>query len=524
MGLAMALYMAREGVSTVLVEADETVSHGSRAIGFSQRSLEVMDALEVVEPFLETGLTRLGSRAYVRDREINFNELVRPEADRFPRMVNIQQSYVESFLASALKETSAPVLWSTRLEGFTERADSVDLELSSPSGRTNLSADWLIACDGARSTVRSLLGVELEGSAFTDRYLIVDIETDSSYPSERRIWFDSAANPGSTTIMHKQPDNVWRLDFRLPTEADLEAEMDEGAVAARVSRHLEAIGEEGSWRPVWISSYQARALTLPKYRFGRVLLAGDAAHLVPIFGARGMNSGLEDVDNLGWKLTWVQRGLAGASLLDTYTEERRAAALVNIRTAMTSMEIVAPRSSGARLLRDALLGLAGGNAALGSLLDPRSSDASAYPDSSLNIRADLDGWTDGSGVASGSSMRDGPVRRRREGKLVDDWLTRGIRRKLLALCFSSGGDLPVAFRSEIEAAGATVVVVALEPSERNDVLFDYTGALAELYAARPGCVYLIRPDGFVVGRWRRPAPEDVIAGIYRIQQRAGSRQ
>ena len=184
------------------------------------------------------------------------------------------------------------------------------LAVSTPAGDYALDADWVVAADGGRSFVREALGLKLKGTSYEGRYVIVDILLDSARPTERLAYFDPPCNPGSTVLVHKQPGNVWRIDYQLRDGEDPDAAIKPENVMPRVESLLEMMGETGDWKPIWTGIYKANALTLASYRHGRVLFAGDAAHLVPIFGVRGANSGIDDADNLAWKLAFVVKGLA----------------------------------------------------------------------------------------------------------------------------------------------------------------------------------------------------------------------
>jgi 3-(3-hydroxy-phenyl)propionate hydroxylase len=191
--------------------------------------------------------------------------------------------------------------------------EGVILSVETPEGVYELEADWVVATDGARSFVREAVGLKLEGNSYEGRYLIADIKFRSEYPTERRAWFDPPSNPGSTVLMHRQPDDVWRIDYQIRDDEDSAIELQEERVRARVDAHLQMIGEAPDYELIWISLYKAHCLTLPRYRHGRILFAGDAAHLVPIFGVRGLNSGVDDAGNLVWKLAAVIQSWGGTA-------------------------------------------------------------------------------------------------------------------------------------------------------------------------------------------------------------------
>ena len=173
----------------------------------------------------------------------------------------------------------------------------------------------MIAADGARSTLRRLLGLGFEGRVFQDQFLICDIKMPMQRPAERWFWFDPPFNRGQSALLHRQADDVWRLDFQVGNEADRDEEIKPENAARRVRAML---GEDIEFSFEWISLYRFQSRRLQRFRHGRVIFAGDAAHQMSPFGARGGNSGVQDADNLAWKLDLVLRGLAPEQLLDSY--------------------------------------------------------------------------------------------------------------------------------------------------------------------------------------------------------------
>src|SRR5258708_9437745 len=301
-------------------------------------------------------------------------------------MVNIQQYYIEQYAhAAAVRAGGVDVRWSTRVNAVRPQASGVDVDFQTENGCTrSIRADWLVACDGGRSTVREQLGLQFDGMQYEGRYVIVDIEQDTRRQVERLDWFDPPSNQGSTILIHRQPDNVWRIDYQVADHEDPVEAVKPENVLPRVQAHLDMIGETAPWKPLWISIYNAKCLTLPRYRYGRVLFAGDAAHLVPIFGVRGLNSGLDDAGNLAWKLALVQQGHARDCLLDGYSSERVLAARENIAFGAKSTEFMAPPHHGFALLRAAALRLALVEPGVRSLINPRQTSPVEYVDSPLN--------------------------------------------------------------------------------------------------------------------------------------------
>jgi 3-(3-hydroxy-phenyl)propionate hydroxylase len=430
-------------------------------------------------------------------------------------MINIQQYYVEQFAHEAsLRSGIADVRWSTRVTGVRQQARGAEIEVETAGGNTHrIQADWLIACDGGRSTVRDQLGLQLEGRQYEGRYVIVDIEQQTQRAVERLAWFDPPSNPGSTILMHRQPDNIWRIDYQVPDHQDPGDAVKAESVLPRVQAHLDMIGETAPWKPLWISIYSAKCLTLPSYRSGRVLFAGDAAHLVPIFGVRGLNSGLDDAANLAWKLALVHQGAAPSSLLDSYSNERVRAARENIAFGAKSTEFMAPPHRGFALMREAALRLALVNPAVRSLINPRQTSPVEYPDSPLNQR-NVGRWS-GAGAAAGTPAPEAKLRTVEGAGYMSELFGGGF----VALYFSSGArpfeQPPAAVPGDVPLR---LVRVAPGGAAASHTVVDEAGQAWKRYDAMQGTLYLIRPDGYVMGRWREA--ESPLPGIHSVLKRA----
>jgi 3-(3-hydroxy-phenyl)propionate hydroxylase len=390
-GLTMAALLASQGIASTVIEADESFCTGSRAICLSRRSLEILHWCGAAQAVVSKGLPWTSGRSYFRGDEVLKFEMPHEPTQRYAPMTNIQQFYVEEYVLRAAEKNFPSMItmrWNTRIAQVANHPDHALLTLDSGE---QLRADWLIACDGGRSTVREQLGLQLKGVQYEGRYVIVDVVQKSTrlqtQPVERLAWFDPPTNPGSTILMHRQPDDVWRIDYQVRDDEDPAEAVKPENVLPRVKAHLEWMGEHEPWTPQWISIYNAKCLTLDEYRHGRIFFAGDAAHLVPIFGVRGLNSGLDDVGNLAWKLAARIRGEASDALLDTYSTERRAAALINIEYGSKSTEFMSPPHHGFDLMRQAALRLAGSTPAVRSLINPRQSAPVRYPSESMDTRA-----------------------------------------------------------------------------------------------------------------------------------------
>ncbi|WP_175664081.1 FAD-dependent oxidoreductase [Burkholderia ambifaria] len=527
-GLAVALGLANHGIRSVLLEADDSVCHGSRAICISRRSLEIIERLGALDDFLRVGLPWSGGRSFHRRDEVLHFTMPQDENQKLPPMVNLAQYHIEQFLLDAAlrRPELIEIRWQAKVAGVTRYPDGVRVDIETPLGGYALDADWIVASDGGRSTMREALGLSLQGTSYEGRYVIVDIALDSDRPTERLAYFDPPSNPGSTVLVHKQPDNVWRIDYQLRDDEDPEAAVKPDNVIPRVQNLLDMMGERGAWSPIWITIYKANALTLERYRHGRVLFCGDAAHLVPIFGVRGANSGIDDADNVAWKLAYVIRGLASDTLLDSYSDERVFATHENLRYGTKSTEFMAPPSFAFDLMRKAVLTLAVRHPALRSLINPRQTTAIAYTASPLNAD-ERDAFS--AGPAPGTVLAECPLMLQAASRVIGNAgsARRGHLTDLVGPCFTAlrftrdGAPDPsfTELERHLHDARIPFALVTLArhapPQHPGCDGYDADDRLFELYGARDGTVYLVRPDGHVLGRWHDARPADLSAALER---------
>ncbi len=320
------------------------MSVGSRAICWAKRTLEIFDRLGCAAPMMKKGVTwNTGKVFYGDDREPVFSfDLLPDRSQCYPAFINLQQYYVEEYLVDLVDATPlAELRWQSRVTSVAQRDDLVEIGVETPQGSYRLTADHLIAADGSRSAIRNMLGLEFEGEVFQDHFLIADIRMKAERPSERWFWFDPPFARGQSALLHKQPDDLWRLDFQLGWDIDRNVELDPARIASRVRRML---GEHAQFELDWSSIYTFQCRRLDRLVHDRVIFAGDAAHLVSPFGARGANGGVQDIDNLCWKLALVQQGVAPRALLTSYDVERGQAARENVLHSTRSTDFITPKT------------------------------------------------------------------------------------------------------------------------------------------------------------------------------------
>ncbi len=519
-GMQCALELAAHEVSCLVLEAGDRLSQGSRAICISRRSLEILDRSQAGQKVADKGLWWTRGTSFYRLAPVFHLDMPHTNDQKYPPFVNIQQYHLEDFLLDEIaKRPSIDYRWQNRITDVALNGDRVELTIETPEGAYAVAADYVIACDGARSAVRKALGLALKGTSYEGRYLIADIKAKLDLPIQRHVWFDPPSNPGSTVIMHAQPDHVWRIDYQLRDEEDPDEELQEDRIKARIQAHLDMLGSTQQWTLEWYSLYKAHAVLLDDYRKGRIFFAGDAAHLVPIFGVRGLNSGFEDAHNLGWKLARAVRGEASDALLDSYTPERRAATLDTLSNATKSTWFMTPVSHGYRLMRDAALSLAIDHDFVRPLINPRQSTPFYYHDSPLNLRAASD-HIEG-GLALGDLFPN-TILMTQDYRL--DYLSNFLGPDFTAIVFSEFGDLSADARrhlsrlEDISPDLQTLVICWHEDLAVRSVNWvrDKAGLLFTRCGALTGTTYLLRPDRHVAGRWRSLDSTRIEAGLAQL--------
>jgi 3-(3-hydroxy-phenyl)propionate hydroxylase len=507
-GLAAAIDLAQRGIPVVVLDDDDTVSVGSRAICYAKRALEILDRLGCGERIAQKGVEWKVGKVFFRHEQVYAFDLQPESGYHRPAFVNLQQYHLEECLVDRLAELPAAELrWRHKVVSVMPRDGYVLLRVATPDGDYEVSCEWLIACDGARSPVRKMLGLDAEGQMFHDRFLIADIHMKSDFPTERWFWFDPPFHPGQSALLHRQADDVWRIDFQLGWDADPDLEKTPERILPRLHAML---GADAEFDIEWASVYTFQCRRMQHFRHGRVLFAGDAAHVVSPFGARGANSGFQDADNLVWKLELVLAGRAPARLLDTYDAERIAAADENILHSTRATDFITPKSPVSRAFRDAVLSLAKRHAFARRLVNSgRLSLPHVYRESPLNT-PDRDADVFAGRMAPGTPAADAPVE-----SAGAPWLLDHLRDGFALLTFADAVPQTAAAALAREAIPCRVVQVDGPSADERIVLRDREGLLRQRYDGRPGTCYLLRPDQHVCARWRRFDADDVRAAIRR---------
>jgi 3-(3-hydroxy-phenyl)propionate hydroxylase len=502
-GLSLAIDLAQRGQPVVLLDDADRIGEGSRAICFSKRSLEYWDRLGVAGRMVHKGVVwSVGKIFHGASQLYQFNLLPEP-GHKMPAFINLQQFYAEAYLVErAAQLPGIDLRWRNKVSALEQRNDHVVLTVETPDGPYRLAARYVCACDGARSSLRRLVGADFTGRQFEDQFLIADVKMSAEFPTERWFWFDPPFHAGRSALLHRQPDDIWRIDLQLSPDADPGIEKLPENVRPRIARML---GHD-KFEFVWISLYKFQCRRMEKFIHDRVIFAGDAAHQVSPFGARGANSGLEDAENLAWKLARVLQGTSPERLFESYHLERSAAADENIRESTRSTDFMAPGSRQEARLRQAVLSLAeetefgkrminGGRLSVPSVYDTPLSTPDGEP------------WR--GGPRPGASMPDAPLSGRDGSQtfLTEAFVNAGKQFALLEFANGAAASVP---------DGVGVIRIG------SDGFGDPSGLLGARYDAAPGTGYLLRPDGYVAARFRNPTGAALDAALARATATGGA--
>ena len=497
-GLSLAIDLALRGIASVVLDDNDVVSVGSRAICWAKRTLEIWDRLGLGERMLEKGVTWKVGRLFHGAEEVYSFDLLPEEGHKYPAFINLQQYYVEEYLVDRARDFEGLIdlRFRNKVVDHRDNGDGVSLTIETPEGSYELAARYLLACDGVRSPTRARMGLGFEGQTFEEQFLIVDIEMEQSPfgnhdRPERWFWFDPPFHSGKSALLHMQPDNLYRIDLQLDLGADGQKE----ALEENVRPRIEAIVGTRPFRLDWVSVYKFRCIKLDRFVHNRVIFVGDSAHVVSPFGARGGNGGVQDADNLGWKLEAVLNGAADARLLETYDAERGHGAAENIANSARATNFMTPKSPIEALFRAETLRMAHDHPFARRLINSGR----------LSVPCSLAGFplqTEGAApVAPGSAVIDAPL----EGS----WLLREVQGDFVLVGF---GEVALP-----EVAGLRRLGIGQTSGEYR-CCDDPTGLARARYGE--GYAYLFRPDGHVAAAFRAPGKAAVRAALDRAMGKA----
>lgn len=497
-GLSLALDLGKRGRKVTVVNALPFIPRGSKAICFSKRALEIFDRLGVGERLLEKGVIWEKGKVFwkAEDDPVYEFDLLPVKDQKYPAFINIQQYYVEEYLIDEIaKYDNIEIRWRHEVTAVDSDEDGASVTIETPDGTYGIRTDYLLACDGNKSPVRNMMGLDFEGRVFEDNFLIADVKFKEQWPSERWFRFDPPY-PGWSSLVHKQPDDVWRLDFQLGWDIDREEAVKPENVEPFV-RGL--IGPDIEFEYEWLSIYTFQCRRMARFRHGRVVFAGDSAHVVSPFGARGCNGGMQDIENLAWKLDRILDGEASEDLLETYNDEATAVADVNILNSTRSTDFITPKTKTAELFRDAVLELSRDHSFARPFVNSgRLSTAVPYSVSRLNSE---ESGPFKAGPSAGDPIIDAPIG-------AEDWLLSHIGDEFTALYFGDDQKKVTALEEALEGEAQVVQIGRAE-----EALEDAKGLAFDRYDAEEGTVYLFRPDQHVAARWKDVNPAIVKAAI-----------
>ncbi len=502
-GLAVAIDLALHGIRCVVLDDNNVVSVGSRAICWSKRTLEILDRLGVGDQMLEKGVTWKVGRLFHGEREVYSFDLLPEEGHKMPAFINLQQYYVEQYLVERCADFPdlIDLRWKNRVTAVEQHADRISATVETPDGIYAIGSDYLLACDGAGSSIRNMMGLDFEGRVFEERFLITDVEMQADFPSERWFWFEPPFHAGQSALLHKQPDNIYRIDLQLGWDAD----PDEEKKLENVIPRIKAMVGDRDFEIDWVSVYTFQCRRMQRFVHDRVIFVGDSAHIVSPFGARGGNGGIQDVDNLSWKLAAVLNGDAGDRLLESYNDERVHGADENILNSSRSTSFMTPKSDMEKMFRDAVLDFSADLPFARRLVN---SGRLSMPCSLAGFPLQTPAFGN-DGLKPGLACPDAPVVNGNAG-----WLLNHLGGEFTLL---SIGDLePI---DGLDADIGRIGVTAGGPADPNiRVLQDANGVVQTRYGG--GNHYLVRPDQHVAARFESTDPAAINAAYKKAMGRA----
>lgn len=346
-GLFLANECARRGLRWRIVEERSSQSEHSKALAIFPRTLEIFDMAGLVPAFLEAA-NRVNSVAVMSHDRTLARIRFEPEQTPYPLVAMVPQNVTESLLAEALKRRGGTVEYNTSFISMEQSTDAVSVTVESNGAREIIHAAFVVGCDGAHSSVRHSLGIELEGGEYDIPFMLADIETNQDLPGNEMQLCPSTQGPVAIFPMSSTRRRIVAT-IEHPEGDSPSLELAQRVLAERAPRQIQAHALH------WSSYFRIHHRHAPRLREGRVFLAGDAAHIHSPFGGQGMNTGLHDAWNLVWKLEMTLRGHGNERLLDSYSEERLPIITDVIETTDRLTKVMGTPNLLAQFLRDSLI-------------------------------------------------------------------------------------------------------------------------------------------------------------------------
>ena len=533
-GLTLAIELARRQIPYLLIDKASQRPTSSRALGTQARTIETFQIMNIPLAELAPAIAPRHFRLAERERTLA-RVPIPPQPSGAPSLIVMDQADTERVLEARLFELGGQTRRGVELVAFTQSREDVISTLHGPDGEHQVRSRFLVGADGAHSVVRRQAGIDFIGAAYPERFLLADVDLDWDLAhDEGQIWI---GDDGLVAAIPLPQPRRFRLIIPLPPEEiarEFTSELDVANRAEELLRDRTRIRLSRLGDPIWASSFRLSRRQAASYRKGRVFLAGDAAHVHSPVGGQGMNMGIQDAFNLGWKLALAVQGLAAPGLLDTYQAERHPVAAGVLRGTHLGTRIVLARNPIVRTLRERLVpALTSTPLVQQQLFSAVSQLGIAYPDSPLSVNT-------GAQPASRNPLQRGP-RGLHPGDRVPDvqLLTQGDRSPLQLfdlvrqgwLLLLLPGDEPSLERmAELEALANQVrhmvgkqvqPYLVLPPGAATDsplapVLIDVVGELARLFAADRGQAVLIRPDGYLGYRGRPDQQLELASYLARV--------
>nr|WP_174506269.1 FAD-dependent monooxygenase [Acinetobacter sp. Marseille-Q1620] len=501
-GMTTALALAEHGVQVILISVERQLSEGSRALVYTKRSMEILQAVGAAESIMSKALPWTHGNSIYKGKTVFRMASPTGEHDQFAPLNNLQQNFLEDFLLKKIQQNpDIEIRWGNKVVATQQENNIVTLTINTPEGQYLHKSNWVIAADGGRSPIREGMKLRMQGASYEGRFVIADIRIKLDYPTERLAFFSPDWNPGNTILMHREPDDIWRFDYQLDPSVSPEEALKPENLSKAVNDQLKMIGMDHlEWEMDWSTVYSARALTLDNYVHNRIMFVGDAAHLLPIFGVRGANTGFQDALDLSWKLAAVIQGWASEKLLESYTFDRVGAAREIIAEAGKSTRFMAPPTEGFRLLRNAVLSLSLEHEFVRPLYHWRTSRPHAYTHSPLNSQCD-DNALMNEVTENGSLFPN--------YKTGDQYLYDHITGHFSLIIFTEETQLDAVLVNEVNGLkkrGIPLKTIAFAMKGQNVQGADQILPISiidanERYFAGNGTIYLVRPDHHINGRW-----------------------